>query len=64
MAQIKSFVSTKADLLDEKVNKWLEENPDIIWYDIHPYLSYTSLRDKGAYMIGCTIIFRRRQVAS
>lgn len=59
MTQIKSFVSTKADLLDEKVNKWLEENPNIAFHSIIPYMSYTSIKDKGAYMVGCTIIFRQ-----
>lgn len=59
MIQIKSFVSTKAELLDEKVNKWLEENEDIIWYDVHPYMSYTAIKDKGAYMIGVTVLYDR-----
>ena len=59
MTQIKTFISTKAELLDEKVNKWLEENSDIEWYEIKPYMSYASIKDKGAYMIGCTIIFTR-----
>lgn len=58
MTQIKSFISTKAELLDEKVNKWLEEFPGIYWYEIVPYMSYTSLKDKGAYMIGITIIYK------
>ena len=61
MTQIKSFITTKADYLDEKVNKWLEENPSIRWYDITPYMSYTSLKDKGSYMVGCTIIFFKEE---
>lgn len=59
MTQIKSFISTKAELLDEKVNQWLAENPDILWHDIIPYMSYASIKEKGAYMVGCTIIFHR-----
>lgn len=57
MYQIKSFISTKAELLDEKVNEWLAENPNIIPERIVPYMSYTSIKDKGAYMVGCTVIF-------
>lgn len=57
MTQIKTFISTKAELLDEKVNKWLKEN-NVDWYHIAPYMSYTTIKDKGAYMIGCTIIYR------
>ncbi len=58
MIQIKSFISTKTSLLDEKVNKWLSENPDLFcWYDISPYMSYTAIGDKGSYMIGVTIFY-------
>lgn len=59
MTQIKTFISTKAELLDEKVNKWLNENQDIEWFEIVPYMSYASIKDKGAYMIGCTIMYDR-----
>ena len=61
MTQIKSFITTKADFLDEKVNKWFEENSSIRWYEIIPYMSYTSLKDKGSYMVGCTIIYIKEE---
>lgn len=57
MMQIKTFISTKAGYLDEKVNKWLEEHPDIKVTSITPYISYTSIKDQGVYMIGCTIVY-------
>ncbi len=61
MTQIKTFITTKAEYLDEKVNKWFEENSPIVWYEITPYLSYTSIKDKGSYMVGCTIIFKKEE---
>lgn len=55
MYQIKSFVSNKGELLDKKVNEWLEENKELEIIDIIPIMSYTSIKDKGAMMIGCMI---------
>ena len=57
MMQIKTFISTKATLLDEKVNEWLAANPNIEVKTISPYMSYTSIKDIGVYMVGCTITF-------
>lgn len=55
MYQIKSFVSNKGELLDKKVNEWLEENKELEIIDIIPFMSYTSIKDKGVMMIGCMI---------
>ena len=55
MYQIKSFVSNKGELLDKKVNEWLEENKALEIIDIIPFMSYTSIKDKGVMMIGCMI---------
>ena len=55
----KFFITTKADLATEKVNQWLEENAaDIDIRDIRPFMSYTCIgASKGAYMIGCMVIY-------
>ena len=49
------LVSTKAELITDKVNEWMEENPDVDIWNIIPFMSYTSIKDKGAMMIGCMI---------
>ena len=49
------LVSTKAELITEKVNKWIEEHPEYDVIDMIPFMSYTSIKDKGAMMIGCMI---------
>lgn len=61
LRRVKFFVSTKADLLTEKVNKWLDEmeeeygaNFSVETYP-QPIMSYTTINDKGAYMIGCCV---------
>lgn len=54
--RVKFFVTTKADLATDKVNEWLEDNYDnISLINIKPFMSYTTIKDKGAYMIGCLI---------
>ena len=53
--KIEFIVSTKAELITEKVNKWLENNKDYSIWAIIPFMSYTSIKDKGALMIGCMI---------
>lgn len=56
--KVKFFITTKADLATDKINKWLEENYDKIdVMNIKPFMSYTFIgaMDKGAYMIGCMI---------
>lgn len=61
LRRVKFFVSTKADLLTEKVNKWLDDMEEE--YGAHfsvddyaqPIMSYTTINDKGAYMIGCCV---------
>ena len=49
------LVSTKAELITEKVNEWIEANPDVIIWNIVPFMSYTTIKEKGAMMIGCMI---------
>lgn len=59
MTQTKFFISTKADCLTERVNLWIKEHMDVIepytLYISDPVMSYTTVKDKGAYMIGCMI---------
>lgn len=57
---VKFFVSTKADILTNKVNAWIVEMKKQYGYDISigevtPFMSYTTIKDKGAYMIGCMV---------
>lgn len=54
------LVSTKAELVTEKVNEWIEENPDADIIGIVPFMSYTTIKDKGAMMIGCMIEYNLR----
>ena len=49
------IVSTKAELITEKVNKWIDEHPEYDIVESIPFMSYTSIKDKGAMMIGCMI---------
>lgn len=49
------LVSTKAELLTEKVNKWIKDNPEADIWNVAPFMSYTSIKDKGSLMIGCMI---------
>lgn len=56
--KVKFFITTKADLATDKVNKWLEDNDnhiDVI--GIQPLLSYAEIKDTGVYMIGCMITY-------
>lgn len=56
--KVKFFISTKADLATDKVNKWLEEHEnEIDVVSFQPFMSYTGLNDKGSYMIGCMITY-------
>ena len=56
--KVKFFVSTKAELATEKVNEWLEENEDSIdILSFQPFMSYTNINNKGAYMIGCMVSY-------
>lgn len=59
--RVKFFVSTKAELLTEKVNTWFDEmdeqygvNFSVETYT-QPVMSYTTINNKGAYMIGCCV---------
>ena len=60
---VKFFVSTKADMLTLKVNAWLNEMRSIhgdgfdVNPNIMPFMSYTTIKDKGAYMIGCMVSY-------
>ena len=59
--RVQFFISTKAELLTLKVNKWLDEMQEkygedfSVDPDIQPVMSYTTIKDKGAYMIGCCV---------
>ena len=66
ISQVKFFASTKADLLTDKVNKWLIENQDMfVWCpDIKPVMAFTSIKDKGATMFGCMIEYYIKKEAS
>lgn len=56
------LVSTKAEFITEKVNKWIEDHSDDTIIDIIPFMSYTSIKDKGAYMIGCMIQYTEKEI--
>ena len=57
--KVEFLVSTSAELITEKVNKWLEGHPEDDIVDIVPFMSYTAIqvkdKEKGAMMIGCMI---------
>ena len=57
--KVEFLVSTSAELITEKVNKWLEDHPEYDIVDITPFMSYTAIavkdKEKGAMMIGCMI---------
>ena len=55
--RVKFFVSTKAELITDKVNEWLASNEEHIYciQKIEPFMSYTTVKDKGAMMIGCMV---------
>ena len=59
--RVKFFVTTRADLLTMYVNDWLDEmigqygDNFCVVSDIQPTMSYTTIKDKGAYMIGCCV---------
>ena len=61
LIRVQFFVSTKADLLTDKVNKWIDEMEEqhgdnfSISDKVEPVMSYTTIKDKGAYMIGCCV---------
>lgn len=56
--KVKFFVTTKADLATDKVNEWLNEHENKIdVVSFQPFMSYTGLKDKGSYMIGCMITY-------
>lgn len=61
LRRVKFFVTTKADLLTMYVNDWLDEmrgqygDNFSVDPDIQPVMSYTTIKDKGAYMIGCCV---------
>lgn len=57
------LVSTKAELITEKVNAWMEEHPDAEIVDIIPFMSYTCIRDKGAMMIGAMVKYEESKIA-
>lgn len=53
VTRTKTFVTTRAELLDEYINKWLDEHSnDIFSCELTPIsISYTTIGNKGAYMI-------------
>lgn len=53
VTRTKTFVTTKADLLDDYINKWIDEHHDDIFnFRLTPIsISYTTINGKGAYMI-------------
>ena len=53
VTKTKTFVTTKAELLDEYISKWVDEHSDDIFNcRLTPIsISYTSINGKGAYMI-------------
>ena len=53
--KVEFITSTKAELLTNKVNRWIEEHPEFDIWEIVPFMSYASIKDKGAMMIGCMI---------
>ena len=53
--KVEFLVSTSATQITEKVNKWMEDNPEKDVFSIIPFMSYTTIKDKGAMMIGCMI---------
>lgn len=61
LIRVQFFVSTKADLLTDKVNKWIDEMKEqygdnfSISDNVKPVMSYTTINNKGAYMIGCCV---------
>ena len=56
VTRVKTFVSTKAELLDQKINDWIDHSDDIFSFHLtQPSISYTSIKDKGAYMICCQV---------
>ena len=57
------LVSTKAELITKKVNKWLEEHPDIEDVEIIPFMSYACIKEQGSMMIGCMIKYEESESA-
>lgn len=59
--RVQFFVSSKADILTSRVNAWLDEMNEkyednyFTILNIDSFMSYTSIKDKGAMMIGCMI---------
>ena len=53
--KVEFIVSTSATQITEKVNKWMDEHPEYDIFDIRPFMSYSTINDKGAMMIGCMI---------
>lgn len=53
VTRTKTFVTTRAELLDEYINKWIDGcGDDISSFKLTPIsISYTSINGKGAYMI-------------
>lgn len=52
VTRTKTFVTTKAELLDEYINKWIDESDNIVSFHLTPIsISYTTINNKGAYMI-------------
>lgn len=59
---VKFLVSTKAETITDKVNKWLEENSEYKILEIQPIMSFTDIKDKGSMMIGCLITYSYVQI--
>ena len=61
--RVKFFNSTKADILTNRVNAWIDEMKKQYGYnisidrEIKPFMSYTTIKDKGAVMIGCMVTY-------
>lgn len=58
--KVEYFITTRADLLTKYVNDFIKTLRDTYGDDatvgeIKPFMSYTSIKDKGAYMIGAQV---------
>ena len=57
--KVEFLVSTKAELITEKVNTWIDAHPEYDVLDIIPFMSYTGVTSKneikGSMQVGCMI---------
>lgn len=58
--KVEYFITTRADLLTKYVNDFIKAlrntyGDNVSVGEIKPFMSYTSIKDKGAYMIGAQV---------